>query len=587
MRRPAAIALLFLLATAAPARSAPPPLRGPVMALAGDAAAVAAAETVSIPMRDGVSLAGTLWRPSGPGPFPTVVLRTPYDRTAYAGWSRLITSRALAYLTVDVRGRYASGGNWEPLLHEGEDGQDVIAWVARQPWSNGKVGTQGGSYDAWVQLLAASRGVPNLAAMTLLVAPPDPFENIPFDNGAYFSSTLFWAVSNRGRTMQDLDPLTDWPAIIASYPLDRWDDLAGTPVPWLDGWLANWRFNEFWRERAYEAGWENMTVPALHVTGWFDRDQPGCIRTFQALSRHREEAVRNGQKLIVGPWMHTLEYLPSWGELSFPSDAERDLLGLMLTWMETHLKGSGQRPGAPVEYYLMGRNQWREAASWPPEDTVETSFFLAPGGRLERQRPLPATASYRYDPADPTLLADPQPPELWGLTLGHVPLDAAGVAGRADVLLFASDPLPAPLAIAGPVHVELTFSSTAEDTDMGAQLLDLTPDGRAIALTHGLSRARFREGYENPVPLIPGAPARLDVDLWSTAYELAPGHRLGVLVSSAQVPAFDAHRNLFDDLATGTARQGATQTVHLGGEAASRLVVHILRPTRPARRALR
>ncbi len=588
MRRAAiALAVLGSLAGGTPGIAAPPPLRGPVMALAGDAAAAAAAQTVSIPMRDGVALAGTLWRPAGAGPFPAVVLRTPYNRASYAGWSLLLTSRGLAYLTVDVRGRYASGGTWEPLLHEGEDGQDVIAWVTRQSWSNGKVGTQGGSYDAWVQLLAASRGVPNLAAMTLLVAPPDPFENIPFDNGAYFSSTLFWAISNRGRTMQDLDPATDWPAIVASYPLDRWDELAGTPVPWLDDWLANWRLNEFWRERSYEGGWINMTVPALHVTGWFDRDQPGCIRTFQALSRHPQEAVRKGQKLVIGPWMHTLEYLPSWGELSFPIHASRDLLSLMLTWMEIHLKGSGQRPGAPVEYYLMGRNEWRQAASWPPEDTLETSFFLSPGGRLEDQRPLAGTATYRYDPGDPTPLADPVPAELWGLTLGHVPLDAAGVATRADVLLFATDPLVQTLAIAGPVGVELEFSSTAEDTDMGAQLLDLTPDGRAITVAHGLSRARFRNGYEHEVPLAAGATARLDIDLWSTAYELAPGHRLGVLISSAQAPAFDAHRNFFDDLASGTARQAATQTLHFGGEAASRLVVHVLRPTRPPRRAVR
>lgn len=580
-------ALLVPLAGVTPGVSAPPPLRGPVMTLAGDAAAMAAAETVSIPMRDGVSLAGTLWRPPGVGPFATVVLRTPYNRAAYSGWSLLLTSRGLAYLTVDVRGRYASGGTWEPLLHEGEDGQDVIAWVGRQSWSNGKVGTQGGSYDAWVQLLAASRGVPGLTAMTLLVAPPDPFENIPFDNGAYFSSTLFWSASNRGRAMQDLDPLTDWPAILASYPLNRWDDLAGTPVPWLDEWLANWRLNDFWRERSYEAGWEKMTVPALHVTGWFDRDQPGCIRTFQALSRHPQEAVRKGQKLIVGPWMHTLEYLASWGELTFPINAERDLLTLMLTWMEIHLKGSGQRPGAPVEYYLMGRNEWRQAVSWPPEDTVETSLFLAPGGRLEHQHPLAGRASYRYDPADPTPLADPVPAEQWGLTLGHVPLDAAGVATRADVLLFATDPLPRALAIAGPVRVELTFASTTEDTDMGAQLVDLTPDGRAITVTHGLSRARFRDGYANPIPLAPGVPVKLDIDLWSTAYELASGHRLGVLISSAQAPAFDAHRNFFDDLASGTARQPATQTVHFGGETASRVVVHVLRPTRPPRRGLR
>jgi putative CocE/NonD family hydrolase len=134
---------------------------------------------------------------------------------------------------------------------------------------------------------------------------------------------------------------------------------------------------------------------------------------------------------------------------------------------------------------------------------------------------------------------------------------------------------------------EIWLTSTAEDTDVGVELLDLTPDGRAITIQNGMTRARFRDGYEAPVPLPPGEAARIVVDLYSTAYEFAPGHRMAALVASAQQPAFDAHRNRWDDLASGTAMEPATQTVHRGGAHASRLLLYVLHEAQPPRRHLR
>ena len=133
----------------------------------------------------------------------------------------------------------------------------------------------------------------------------------------------------------------------------------------------------------------------------------------------------------------------------------------------------------------------------------------------------------------------------------------------------------------GPISAVIHLSSSAPDTDIGAQLVDITPDGRLIAIQNGLSRVRFRDGYDTPAPLAPGEIAAIEVDLWSSAYEFDTGHRIGVLISSAQFPCMDAHRNLYDDLSRGTKTALATQTVHLGGSHASKLVVHrLIEPVR-------
>jgi putative CocE/NonD family hydrolase len=552
-----------------------------ILALGMAPAAGQAPVEVRIPMRDGIELAGDLFLPQGPGPFPVVVTRTPYDREPNdAVRAPAFTAAGVALLSVSVRGRYDSGGEWDPRVHEGEDGQDLLAWTDAQEWCNGGIATMGGSYDGMVQLYTAALGAPELDAMAPLLTAPDPFENLPFDNGTFMAPFLLWAVTNRGR-QQESPPnvtLSQLFQIFQSYPINRWDDELGRPTPWLDTWLEHWQLDEYWRDRSYEAGLVNVQVPTLLMSGWFDGNQPGSIRVFQALRDHPAEAVRQGLKFVVGPYLHGSGYLESLGELHFPGNAQRDGVGTRNRWLIDQLTGAGEHSGPRMDYYLMGRNVWLETDRWPPSETRPWTFYLSANGGLQAGMPESATESYLYDPSDPTPIVSPLPLADLTPTVGHMPNEVSGVVQRADTLLFATRPLTRPFAIAGPVTATVFLSSTAEDTDVGGQLVDLTPDGRTISLQHGLSRVRFRSSYAEPAPLAPGEIAEVYVDLWSTAYEFAAGHRIGLLVSSAQWPAFDAHRNLYDDLASGTDWQTATQTIHLGAEHPSRLLVHVLTP---------
>jgi len=539
---------------------------------------VSAAESVSpirIAMRDGVELAGAITIPDGAGPFPAVVVRTAYSHEAYAQFGEIIRERGIAMVAVDVRGRYESHGSWEPLINAAVDGQDVLAWVAEQSWCNGMIATFGGSHDAWVQMLTASRGAPELDTMILVVLPGDPFENAPFQNGVGQAPFLTWAVQNRGRFQEPIAIDRGIYDVLASYPVVDRDDRLGRPVGWFDTWMTNWELNQYWMDRSYEHLIQNVRVPVLLNTGWFDLNQPGSIRTFQKLRKHPDSEVREGVKLVIGPWNHSLGYLATWGELEFAENARVDLAGSWIDWAENQLIGAGLRQGPPVEYYLMGRNEWLSADEWPPRSTRELSLHFSSDGELATAPPPPAVESYVYDPDNPTPIVDPLPDSV-GEAFGHFPHDVTILTRRSDVLYFETEVLRSPVAIAGPVKAEIFFSSSAPDTDVGAQLLDITPDGRAITIQHGLARVRFRHGYTDPRELQAGEVASVEVDMGSTAYEFAAGHRIAVLVSSAQFPAFGAHRNLFDDLATGTLWQRATQTVHMGNESPSRLVLHQL-----------
>ncbi len=540
--------------------------------------------TLEIPMRDGVLLTANLWQPEGSGPFPVVVSRTAYGRDGYSLFAEQLIERSIAMVVVDVRGRYDSGGEWEPLAHEAADGQDVFAWVESQPWCNGKIGAFGGSYDAWIQMLTATRGAGALDAMVLAVLPGDPFYNAPFEGGAYHSPFLTWAVQNAGRYFEPVVINQGIYDVFRQYPLVNWDNLLEHPVWWLDTWLKNWQLDDFWRDRSYEHVLHNVSVPILLTTGWFDLNQPGSFRTFQRLRHHSDPTVSEGIKLVVGPWTHGLGYMATHGELEFSENAQVDHGTAWLDWLENHLNGPGERPGAAVDYYLMGRNEWFEADHWPPRNTTASSFYLASDSRLSFDCPDEGHENYVYDPSDATPIVEPLPDQPFA-AFGHYPHELTELSQRSDVLFFKTDVLKSPVAIAGPVTAEISFSSSAPDTDVAAQLVDVTPDGRLISVQHGLVRLRFRNGFADASALQPGEIVDVEINMSSTAYEFSEGHRIGVLVSSALFPAMNAHRNVFDDLATGTSWELASQVVHFGGDTPSRLIVHkLIEPRRPAGR---
>jgi putative CocE/NonD family hydrolase len=499
---------------------------------------------VRVPMRDGIALSTDIYRPKGDARVPVILVRTPYDN-GVAGWvaeGKRWASRGYAFVVQDVRGRGESDGEFYPLVTEGDDGSDTIAWLAAQKWSTGKVGMMGGSYLGWVQLYAAIRKPPALKALVPTVTPPDPDRNFPVQFGAYEPATLSWLAAISGKTMQDISE-HDLRAVYSHRPLYEADRLLGrTMKAWRD-WLDHPTRDAYWEAQSFQHALKDVSIPMLHISGWYDDVLVGTTENY-AITRDQPH-----QFLLVGPWGHRINQSRRIGAIDFGADAVIDLDAVYQRWFDHWLKdiSNDVESGPKVRYFAMGANRWHDAPSWPLPGMTPTRFYLSSGGRANSrlgdgrlQRTPPAADEpvdrYRADPADPfPFVTDDAFSQIGG------PDDYAEVELRKDVLVYTSDAFTTPTTICGPMTVSLVAASSARDTDWTAKVLAVRPDGFALRLNDGIVRARFRHGRVREELLQPSAVETYTIDAWSTCIELQRGWRVRLEIASHAFPKFDVN----------------------------------------------
>jgi predicted acyl esterase len=503
-------------------------------------AGVKPTRTVMVPMRDGVRLATDVYLPAGNGPWPAVAHRTPYNRqrdqqeAAAAGF----TGRGYAYVAQDWRGQFGSEGTYDTLRAElnENDGYDSVEWIAAQPWCNGKVGLVGGSGPGIAALQAVMARPPHLVAAVVGVATAFPEDRQRLNGGVLQNQTAQW-LAQRGIEVHEWPRPGTWVVdrVLATPATPRAD---ATPNP----------------------------VALLHHGGWFDIFGDAPLTQWLRQDKDRSRAV-------IGPTGHGNRAT----ELPFPD--ERLARPSQAEWLDYWLKGerNGAPDGPPIHYYLMGDarnprspgNAWKQAETWPIPHQP-TAYHLRQDGGLTLDRPSEAGAArrYTYDPRDPV-------PTLGGAIMGPVqgPTDQRPLAGRPDILRFATGPLEAPVEITGGVRVELWISSDVPDTTVMVKLLDLYPDGYEALILDSAIMARYREGFARPSPLEGGRPTRLTVELGSTALVFDRRHRIGVHVTSSSSPKFEVHPNTFDPVGSYDQARVAHNTVHVSSEHPSRLIV--------------
>ncbi len=511
------------------------------------------AESVLVPMRDGVLLATDVYRPDEPGSYPVVLSRTPYNKEGLAGMGRDGARRGYVVVTQDTRGRFASQGENLPFNLEGPDGQDTLAWITSQPWCNGKVGTVGGSAGAIVQYpLAPGAGDP-LVAQYLVVGGANLYEIVYL--GGIFRRAL----------------IEDWLKVTKFAPeaLQRW---AGHP-----------RYDQYWAERDTTLRLPEIDVAAVHVGGYWDIFAQATVQGFQGYQNHGGTRARGQQKLLLGPWTHGVLQTKA-GQLEFRrANAPPGQLHDSWSWFDHYLRGrdNGIERLPAVTYYQMGDvfddsapgNQWRTADTWPPAGFEPKPFYLLADQRLSSTGGDAAgQVDWTYDPADPA-------PTVGGmqLTLPAGPMDQQAVESRGDVVLFTSPALSEPLEVTGQVAARLWVSSDATDTDFFVRLCDVYPDGRSFNLCEGMLRARFREGFDREVALVPGEAALLEFELGPTSIVLAPGHRLRVQITSSCAPGFAVSGNRGPGEPADAPPRPARNAIHWGSMTPS----CVLLPVRP------
>ncbi|MDQ3326428.1 MAG: CocE/NonD family hydrolase [Actinomycetota bacterium] len=568
---------------------------------------------VQVPMRDGVSLAADVYRPTEEGRYPTLVNRLPYNKELPSMHSFFDTLRAVqagyAVVVQDTRGRYASAGEFTPFVHEAADGADTIEWAAAQPWSTGAVGMVGASYYGATQWLAATEAPPALRAIAPFITTDQYYEGWAYQGGAFqLGFNLHWCLLSLGlgeamRRLTSDGGAERFAEVVAA--VDRNDSLYRqlplTDMPLLDelapyyfDWLAHPTYDDYWRATAPGESYEQIVAPALNMGGWYDLFLKGTIANYVGMrERGGSEQARSMQRLVIGPWAHgpVAGWFPerSYGLMS-GSDAA-DLTGMQLRWFDRLLKGEdASATDKPVRLFVMGADEWRDEDDWPLPDTDYVDYFLHSGGRANTANGdgrLRTTASddvpedvFLYDPRDPVPTVG-GPTFLPGLFIGANagPRDQREVEQRHDVLCFTSEPLAEPLTVIGPVKLVLFASSSAPDTDFTAKLVDVAPDGLAEALTDGILRARYRNSLSEPSALEPGRVYELRIDLVATANVFATGHRIRLDVSSSNFPRFNRNTNTGGTIADdGPADlQQAVNRVHHTTAHPSRLVLPVIR----------
>lgn len=538
------------------------------------APAVAGAQIVNrfgirIPMRDRVELAANLWVPGPTGRYPTILFRTPYGRNPqFRRYSLLKYVQAgYAVMVQDTRGRGDSDGTFDFYFPEGKDGYDTIEWIARQPWSNGRVGMDGGSYLGAVQWLAARERPPHLAC----IAPDAPsgrlFDELPYLGGAFrLDWALTWLHETSGRMDQgDLNELVRWDDLAKQRPLRRLDTLMGRPIRLYQEALAHPTLDAYWRRiQLGDTDFARINVPSLTVTGWYDGDQPGALWYWDGMSRR--STPKPEQFLIIGPWNHAGTYLggaKKLAEITVDSAGILPIQKIRIQYFDWCLKQATPKFAAPaVRVFVPGTNRWIEADRYPLPETAVTPLYLSSGGaanssggdgRLGWQEPGATPPDrYSYDPANPVPAQDP--------TTNHIRIE-----DRKDVLVYSTEPLTAPVEIAGRVFAKVWAASDAVDTDFTAKLLDVYPDGRVVLLgtqSAGVKRARYRNGYLRQELLTPGKAEEFSIELFDIGHAFLPGHRIRLEVSSSAAFSVDPNLNTGRPIATDTAGVVANQTVY-------------------------
>jgi hypothetical protein len=551
-----------------------------------------------VPMRDGVRLYADVYLPRAEGRYPVLVVRTPYGVQRDGVHETMIkfAQRGYAVVMNDTRGRYESEGRWEPFRTEAADGYDTIQWAAKQSWSNGRVATQGGSYLGHVQWRAGGEQPPNLVAMFPAVASTSIYANWITLGGAFrLSFNYGWGVVRMpNRIMlpqywhtESYSPTElRYETILRHLPLKDGDLLsAGYTVQHYRDWIAHPDYDAYWKEISDEERFDKINVPVHTSGGWFDIFVQGTINGFVGVRKHgANERARRESKMIIGAWGHG----PSqkFGDVDFGVSNNRVQFETELRWFDHYLKGvdNGIDREPPVEIFYMGVNQWQHEQDWPIPGTKFTPWYLASGGaantasgngRLIAALPGGAASDqYSYDPNDPV-------PTLGGNNCCGTPTlagpkDQRPLAARRDILVYTSEPVTEPLAIAGPVKMKLFAATDGPDTDWVVKLIDVHPNGFAMNICEGILRARYRRGTDRPELLKPNEVYEYEIDLVGTASVFLPGHRLRVDITSSHFPQFDRNPNTGEPFGSSARVRVARQTIFHTAPRASHIVLPVV-----------
>jgi hypothetical protein len=554
---------------------------------------------VKIPMRDGVKLNATIF--SGHGqkePLPAIFTFTPYIGDSYTDRAVYFAKHGYVYALVDVRGRGNSGGEFWPFENEGRDGYDVVEWLAKQPYCNGKVTMWGGSYAGFDQWTVLKEFPPHLATIVPAAAAHPgvdfPFQyNIfgPYDmqwltftsgvtsNANLFGSGNFWSAKAREMYMSH-----------AAY--QTYDKMVGNPSPVFQKWVAHPVPDAYYDAMVPSPEqYKKISVSILTITGHYDGDQPGAFTYYKRHMQYGTAEAKAKHYLIIGPWDHAGTRTPKAevGGLKFGTASVLDLNKLHTEWYDWAMKG-GAKPEflkKRLAYYLVGAEEWKYADSLESISNAAKTLYLSSNGSAGdvfhsgmlaegKGASVAAADSWTYDPLDtrPGAAEPEDDPSPLTSQRGAMNLFGEGV-------VYHSEPFADATEVTGFVKLTVWLKMDVPDTDLEADLFEILPDGGSVSLTSAAMRARYRDSLREAKPVLAGATEKYVFDNFTFfSRRTAKGSRLRLIVSSINSTGVEKNYNSGGVVAAETAKDAKTAHISLvhDAEHPSLLELPIVKP---------
>jgi putative CocE/NonD family hydrolase len=548
---------------------------------------------VKIPLRDGVRLNATLYKPVGrKDPRPCLFTLTPYIGQSYHDRGMYFAAHGYPFLTVDVRGRGNSEGSFRPLIQEAKDGYDVVEWLAKQPYCNGKISMWGGSYAGYDQWATAKEFPPHLATI-VPVASPAAGVDFPAHNNVFGPYEMQWLSFTSGHTGQDRLFGDDafWASMFRRWiesgtAYRRFDSFLGNPSPIFQEWVSHPDVDAYWD--AYNPSSEQyakLQLPILTITGMYDDDQPGALAHYSRYMHAASPAARARHFLVIGPWDHPGTRTPKqeFKGMKFGPASLVDLPQLHLDWYRFTMEG-GPQPEflrKPVAYYVSGAERWRYAVSLEAITAESRPWFLdsaGAGGREVYAAGSLAAAhggrgapdSYRYDPQDLSLAKIESESNL------DSALDQEVFLANKAQLVYVSAPFERDQELSGFFRFDAWISIDQPDTDFAVTVAEIGTNGTVTPLSSDIMRARYRESLRSQKLVTSKQPLRYDFDRFTFASRLvSKGSRLELVLSAANSFGIEKNYNSGGVIADETIADSRTVTVQLFHDAKRQSALYV------------
>ena len=520
-------------------------------------------EPTEITTRDGITLATDVFHPDGEERGPVILMRTPYGRAIWHSDGVYWASHGYRFVLQDCRGTSS-------YFAEADDGADTVAWIERAPWFDGSLFLHGASYLGFAAWATASNRPASLRAMSVQIYSADRVSSW-YPGGTFgLDVALPWAAGQaavadkpeRLASSDELAPLEDGAAPFQSIdaafnhlPLQEADiATGGTAIPFYRERLRYGRDDPHWAPLDFGHLLSDLDVPVLLIDGWYDYHRRYMWQDYRTLRARPNSDAR----LVIGPWFHVA---------TDPKVVNEETR----RWFDSHRDAApaDARPqgSTSLRLYVTPDRGWIETPEWPPAGSTSTTLYLSAGQTVGSVADADAAVdTYAYDPSDPT-------PSVGTSSLGGpdaaLPTDNRALEARSDVLTYTAEAFGHAVTIVGAARARLFVNSTEPTADFFVRITDVHPDGTSMNIVDGITR------IPHTAELTADEPVEIEVDLGPVAHELAAGHALRVQVSSGAHPMYARNPGGTESPATTTCLFPATQTVHLGGDHASRLLLDL------------